>query len=99
MFFKRLYHYLLKIKKILATETQEVQSMLGIYRRFLKGESTKVEMISANVQFRELLKSAGLGAFALLPFALITIPFVVYLGKKFDVDVLPKWFNQNKGKK
>ncbi|MGS0729206.1 hypothetical protein ACVBKF_23605, partial [Shewanella sp. 0m-11] len=44
-------------------------------------------------QFGDLLKGLGLGVFAVLPFAPITIPIVVKLGKIVGVDVLPSSFN------
>ena len=47
----------------------------------------------------DILKGIGLGVFAVLPFAPITIPLVVKLGAVGYVDVLPSSFNINKSLK
>ena len=47
-------------------------------------------------RFLDILKGLGLGVFAVLPFAPITIPLVVKLGHWVGVDVLPSSFNINK---
>ncbi len=53
-------------------------------------------MHTANEQFLDILKGLGLGVFAVLPFAPVTIPLVVKLGQWVGVDVLPSSFNINK---
>ena len=70
--------------------------MLSIYRRYTQGDVTKEELAKANSQFVDILKGLGLGVFAVLPFAPITIPLVVKLGRWVGVDVLPSSFNINK---
>ena len=72
--------------------TKETKEMLAIYGRSLKGASNKNEMSKANEQFRQILKNAGIGFLIIFPFAPITIPLVVYLGKLFKIDILPKSF-------
>ena len=70
--------------------------MLTIYRRYTQGQTSKEELKRANEQFVDILKGLGLGVFAVLPFAPITIPLVVKLGRMVGVDVLPSSFNINK---
>lgn len=84
-----------KLQNILASESQEVTEMLEIYRRYLAGEDIdKDTMDNANNQFRELLKSVGiLGIFA-LPGGLVAITFLVKLGNKLNIDILPKSFKK-----
>jgi len=84
---------LLKLKEGLSQEKEETKEMLEIYQRFTQGECTKEEMQIANAQFRDLIKSLGLGVILVLPFAPITIPVVVKIGKKLGIDVLPSAFN------
>jgi hypothetical protein len=90
---------LLKLKAGLAQETIETKEMLEIYQRFTLGESSKEEMTKANAQFRDLIKSMGLGVILVLPFAPITIPLIVKLGRRLGIEVLPSSFkNSDKSK-
>ena len=84
------------LKIALAQERQETKEMLIIYRRYTQGQTNKAELKRANEQFVDILKGLGLGVFALLPFAPLTIPLVVKLGQLVGVDVLPRSFSMNK---
>ncbi|MGE6448479.1 hypothetical protein [Pseudoalteromonas tetraodonis] len=84
------------LKIALAQERQETKEMLIIYRRYTQGQTNKSELKRANEQFVDILKGLGLGVFALLPFAPLTIPLVVKLGQLVGVDVLPSSFSMNK---
>lgn len=84
------------LKIALAQEKQETKEMLTIYRRYTHGEVSKQDLSKANAQFVDILKGLGLGVFAVLPFAPITIPLVVKLGRYVGVEVLPSSFNINK---
>ena len=84
-----------KIKKALSKESLETKQMLEIYLNYTKGKSSKEEMQKANEQFRELLKTLGIGIFAILPLAFLTIPLVVSLGKKFNIDILPSYLKES----
>ena len=84
------------LKIALAQEKQETKEMLTIYRRYTQGEVSKEDLQKANAQFVDILKGLGLGVFAVLPFAPVTIPLVVKLGQWVGVDVLPSSFNISK---
>ena len=84
------------LKIALAQEKQETKEMLHIYKRYTQGNASKEELHTANEQFLDILKGLGLGVFAVLPFAPISIPLVVKLGHWVGVDVLPSSFNINK---
>ncbi len=84
-----LYDHLLKLKHILAQEGKETKHMLEVYLRFTRGKAEIEEMKQANDQFKDLLKSAGLGVFIVLPFAPVTIPLVVKFARKIGVELLP----------
>ncbi|TEW52897.1 hypothetical protein [Psychromonas algicola] len=93
--------YRLKIKRMmiqlniaLAQEKKETKEMIAIYQKYTRGNATKAEMRLANDQFIDILKGLGLGVFALLPFAPITIPLIIKLGKLVGVDVMPDMFNK-----
>jgi hypothetical protein len=83
---------LLSVKRGLAQESRETKSMLMTYQRFTKGQASKLEMEEANKQFIDVIRGLGLGVLAILPFSPITLPFVVKLGEKIGVNVLPSAF-------
>ncbi|AGH46104.1 hypothetical protein C427_3999 [Paraglaciecola psychrophila 170] len=66
--------------------------MLITYQRFTRGQASKLEMEEANKQFVDVIRGLGLGVLAILPFSPITLPFVVKLGEKIGVNVLPSAF-------
>ena len=49
-------------------------------------------MHTANLQLVDLLKGLGIGVVAILPFSPITIPFIIKVGQRFGIDVLPSAF-------
>jgi len=83
---------LLEVKRGLAQETRETKVMLSTYKRFTMGQATKLEMKEANKQFIDVIRGLGLGVLAVLPFAPITLPFIVKIGEKIGVNVLPSAF-------
>ncbi|KTD97084.1 MULTISPECIES: hypothetical protein [unclassified Pseudoalteromonas] len=84
------------LKIALAQEKKETKEMLFIYKRYTQGQTNSAELKRANEQFVDILKGLGLGIFAVLPFAPLTIPLVVKLGRLVGVDVLPSSFSINK---
>ncbi|MCP4912296.1 MAG: hypothetical protein GY909_04190 [Oligoflexia bacterium] len=80
------------IKRGLSIETKETRAMVRTYARYTQGKATQEEMNEANKQFRDFLKTIGLGALAVLPFAPVTIPFIVKLGKKLGIEIIPSGF-------
>ena len=96
----RLRRSMIALKVALAQEKQETKEMLDIYKRYSFGEAHKSELKVANEQLVDILKGLGLGVFAVLPFAPITIPLIVKLGQWVGVDVLPSSFSlSNKSSK
>ncbi len=92
----RLRRAMLGVKAALAQERLETRQMLDTYRRFTQGRASKDEMKVANAQLVDVLKGLGLGVFALLPFAPVTIPLLIKVGKWVGVDVLPSAFQTPK---
>jgi hypothetical protein len=95
----KLRRALLLLKSALRQEKKETKEMLEIYRRYTQGNASKEELTIANAQFFDLLKGLGLGVFAVLPFAPITIPIIVKLGQWMGIDVLPSSFVVKKDKR
>jgi hypothetical protein len=83
---------LLTVKRGLAQESRETKIMLLTYQRFTRGQASKLEMEEANKQFVDVIRGLGLGVLAVLPFSPITLPFVVKLGEKIGINVLPSAF-------
>jgi hypothetical protein len=86
---------LLAVKRGLAQESRETKVMLITYKRFTRGQASKLEMQEAHRQFVDVIRGLGLGVLAILPFSPITLPFVVKLGEKIGVNVLPSAFMKN----
>ncbi|MCO4798878.1 MAG: hypothetical protein KC484_06665 [Colwelliaceae bacterium] len=95
----KLKRQLIRVKIALAQEKDETKEMLGIYRRYTIRQASPEEMKQANQQFVDVLKGLGIGVFAVLPFAPITIPIVIKLGKWVGVDILPSSFNEDNNKR
>ena len=88
----RLKRQMLKIKIALAQEKAETKAMLSIYKRYTSAE----EMRIANQQFVDILKGLGIGVFAILPFAPITIPIMIKVARMVGVEILPSSFVSDK---
>ena len=88
----RLVHSLEILKKGLENETAQTKEMLKTYVQQSQGQASPDDIKLANKQFRDLLKSMGLGVIIVLPFSPITLPLVVKLGRKLGVEVLPDSF-------
>ena len=82
-----------KIALSLSNETKANENMLHAYFDYLEtGDEDALD--SANMQFRENLKSAGLGILLIIPFSPVTIPFFIRLAKKYQVDIIPNWYKK-----
>ncbi len=78
------------LQRGLALEAIAVRGMMGTYYRFLKNEVTPAQMEQANAEFRNFLKSLGLGTLFLLPGSPITIPAAIKAARSLGIDILPK---------
>ncbi len=87
---------LAKIKTILADETRESNEMLKIYQKYATDNEkiTKDELEKANKQFSDLLKGLGLAGVFALPGGLLAIAFIVKLGEKLGVDIIPEKYRK-----
>jgi hypothetical protein len=88
----RIRFSMIRLRIALSQETDETRRMLIIYQRSLQGKATQAEMRFANHQLVDVLRATGLGIFAVLPFAPITIPILIKLGRKLGIEVLPSSF-------
>lgn len=81
-----------KLKDGLGQETIETKEMLKTYFRYTMGKASKEELVIAEDQFQDLLKILGLGVFAVLPFAPVTMPVIIKIADKYGVDIIPDSF-------
>jgi hypothetical protein len=88
----RIRFSMVRLKIALAQEKDETRQMLRIYQHYVTGDVSKTELARANAQLADVLRATGLGIFAVLPFAPITIPIIVKLGRKLGIEVLPSAF-------
>ena len=88
----RIRFSMIRLRIALSQETDETKRMLMIYQRSLQGKATQAELRFANHQLVDVLRATGLGIFAVLPFAPITIPILIKLGRKLGIEVLPSSF-------
>ena len=92
----RIKRSMIKVKIALAQEKVETRAMLSIYKRYTKRDASPEEMRIANQQFVDILKGLGIGIFAILPFAPITIPLMIKIGRWVGVEILPSAFVDDK---
>ena len=87
---------LAKIKSILADETRESNEMLKIYQKYVSNNEkiTKEELDQANKEFYDLLKGLGLAGVFVLPGGLLAIAFIVKLGEKLGIDIIPEKYRK-----
>ena len=89
---------MLNFQIALAQEKDETLDMLATYKNIPLKKASEEDIKAANEQFCDLLKGAGLGAFAILPLAPITLPLIIKLGRKMNIEMLPSSFAQEKEK-
>lgn len=82
------------LKIALAQEKIETKQMLVVYRKYTQRQANTDEIKMANKQFLDILKGLGLGVFAVLPFAPITIPLVIKIARMVGVEILPSSFSE-----
>ena len=82
---------LTKVQEILSNETKESNEMLKVYQKYVLNneEITKEELDTANKQFSDLLKSLGLAGVFALPGGLLAIAFLVKVGHKLGIEIIP----------
>jgi hypothetical protein len=83
---------MIRLQQALSQEKEETKQMLRIYNNYVLGNSSKDELKIANQQLADVLRATGLSIFAILPFAPITIPVIVKLGRKLGIEVMPSAF-------
>jgi len=94
--YTRFKRQMIGLKLALSQEKAETKEMLNTYKKYTRKQATPEEITQANKQFVDILKGLGLGIFAVLPFAPITIPILIKVGRMMGVEILPSSFNKDK---
>ena len=71
-----------------------VQSTVNRASKLLSENITKEELAQANKQFSDLLKGLGLAGVFALPGGLLAIAFMVKLGEKLGIDIIPEKYKK-----
>lgn len=88
---------LLKLKDALSQESVQTKDMLKYYALYVGQKGNKDDLEKANKQLRDTLKTLGITTFLVLPGSVITLPALIMLGKKLNIDILPDSFNEQFG--
>ena len=83
------------LKLTLRQDNDDTREMLKIYYSFTQGKAKEEDLEQANKHLNVILKELGFGFLTILPFAPITIPLIAKLAKKYEIDIVPKWYKDS----
>ena len=86
---------LVLLKNLLEQESESTKEMLKTYYSYTQGKIKEEDLEQANKQLKELIRDLGFGFLTILPFAPITIPILVKLARKYEIDIVPEWFKES----
>ena len=92
---KNIRKALILLKVTLQKETQGTREMLKTYYLYKQGKISEEDLRIANEELKNIFRNIGFGFLTLLPFSLITVPFVVKLANKHKIDIVPDWFKDS----
>ena len=95
MFGRNIRKALVLLKNLLEQESESTKEMLKTYYSYTQGKIKEEDLEQANKQLKELFRDLGFGFLTILPFAPITIPFLVKLAGKYEIDIVPEWFKES----
>jgi len=95
MFGRNIRKALVLLKNLLEQESESTKEMLKTYYSYTQGQIKEEDLEQANKQLKELIRDLGFGFLTILPFAPITIPFLVKLARKYEIDIVPEWFKES----
>ncbi len=95
MFGRNIRKALVLLKNTLEQESESTKEMLKTYYSYTQGKIKEEDLEQANKQLKELFRDLGFGFLTILPFAPITIPILVKLARKYEIDIVPEWFKES----
>jgi len=91
---------MIEIKDCFALERDQTIDMLRTYKNYVLGRNIdNEEMEAANRQIIDVFRASGLSIMIILPGSVITIPFLVKVARKYNIELLPDSFLGDKRKK
>jgi hypothetical protein len=78
-----------KLKQVFQTEAKTVVEIFKTYQRIMTGESSVMELQSANRKIIQLLQTAGFILLVTVPGVIFLIPELVKMAREYDVDLVP----------
>ena len=84
-----------KILNAIKNEADETKEMASLIKKYINDNKnfTADDERAVKEQLKDLLKLAGLSVPALVPLMKFSIPFIIKLGQKLGIDILPSSFN------
>ena len=81
-------------------EIDETKEAGLILKRYAKGHDISLEeKETVRIVFYDMIKIAGIGIpFTLVPGSSLILPFFVYAAKKYNINILPSAFSEEKEK-
>lgn len=85
-----------KYRKFIRQESDQTRDMLIIFKDLLHKElggnknPTEKDIKNAISQLKDISKIAALIPLVLLPGSILTIPLLVKLGKRYNINILPR---------
>jgi hypothetical protein len=98
MFGRKTRRALVLLKITLEQDSKSTKEMLKTYYAYSQGDAKKEDLDKANKQLNVLSKELGFGFLTFMPFAPITIPLLLKLAKKYEIDIVPEWFKDSLNK-
>ena len=92
---KNIRKALILLKVTLQKDTHGTREMLKTYYLYKQGKLSGEDLGVANEQLKNIFRDIGFGFLTLLPFSLITVPFVVKFANKYKIDIVPDWFKDS----
>ena len=86
---------LIKYRKFIKKESTQTQEMIVVFRDLLHKQlggnknPTEEEIKEAISQLKDVGKITALMPLVLLPGSILTIPLLIKLGKRYNIDILP----------
>ena len=87
--------------KKLAEEGTETKDAAKIVQKYIKGESVSPEEeLQLKEQFVDVIKMTGIGIpFILIPGASLLLPAIIFVAKKYKINLFPSAFTKNDNEK
>jgi hypothetical protein len=81
---------LTKLQAVFKEEAANSQAMWKTYQAAAKGEASPKDVLAANKQAQELMKSTGFAFLLIVPGTVFFLPLLIKTAQEYDVDLVPE---------